>query len=229
MVVLFALMNLIDTGGKARARLDRQDRDRPAPAHRHGPHHARPAHAGVRSTRHAADHRGHRIVGHLLQRHRPRRRPTRPSGPGRWSSPTAPRTSGSIVQKLWEPTNTARPWTYPDAPPDPGEHSDRQRDRPGRQLRLFSYYAFDTINTPDDSVLPAGHQPGHRPAARQLGGQDHQDRHRPQGDAPEPQPRRGQEHRRSTNTVHTRNADFSGGDNDRHGRGVPDAADTLTR
>ena len=166
MLVLFALMSLIDTGGKARARISDKTES-------------------VQRLRNGMDR-----ITRILRTQVCADTGTPPLISGTASSVTfysdttttasnsafRPRKvelsysaddNGSIVQKVWEPTNTASPWTYPNAacPTRVNTLIDNATAADGAD-EVFSYYAFDAINTP--LAPPAEHQPVRRPAARRT-------------------------------------------------------------
>jgi hypothetical protein len=118
---------------------------------------------------------------------------------------------GSVVQKTWEPTNTSSPWTYNTTPTRTSTLIDNVQADDTPASSIFVFYAFNALNTPitqlpldptltgttvpDNSVakvtkitvgLRARPQSGNTTANRSTA---------------------------MTNTVYTRNADFSGGDN----------------
>ena len=148
MLVLFALMTLIDTGGKARARIGDKTES-------------------VQRLRNGMDR-----ITRILRTQVCADTGTPPLISGTASSVTfysdmtttvsnsafRPRKvelsyssddNGSIVQKVWEPTNTASPWTYPNAasPTRVNTLIDNATAADGGD-EVFSYYAFDAINTP---------------------------------------------------------------------------------
>jgi len=210
MLVLFALMTLIDTGGKARARIG--DKTESVQRLRNGMDRI----TRILRTQVCADTGTPPLISGTASA------VTFYSDMQSSASSSAfrPRKvelaytaddNGSIVQKVWEPTNTVSPWTYPDAasPTRANTLIDNVTAEDGTN-DVFSYYAFDAINTPLalplNTSLAIDPLPVNSVARVTKIGIDLK---------ATPQSRNTGAGRSTaiTNTVHTRNADFSGGDN----------------
>ena len=117
---------------------------------------------------------------------------------------------GSVVQKTWEPTNTGSPWTYDATPTRTSTLIDNVQADNATASAVFTYYAFNALN--DELALPLdGTLSGTAVPANSVAKVTKISvalRARPQSG-------NTASNRSSAmkNTVYTRNADFSGGDN----------------
>jgi prepilin-type N-terminal cleavage/methylation domain-containing protein len=209
MLVLFALTSLIDTGGRARARLSDKTET-------------------VQRMRNGMDR-----ITRVLRTQVCANTATPPIISGSASSVTfysdvsgttqnsafRPRKvelsystddGGSVVQKTWDPTNTASPWTYNTSPSQTSTLIDYVAADSSGSSSIFEYYAFDALTTelalPLNGTLSGTTVPANSVA--KVSKINVTLRARPQSGNTT-----ATRSTQMTNTVYTRNADFSGGDN----------------
>ncbi len=107
---------------------------------------------------------------------------------------------GSVVQKVYEPTNAASPWSYPGTPTRTNTLIDNVAADAGGSSAIFRYYSFSALDTP--LALPLDTSLFSRPTAGQLGGQGHEDRRDAERAATERQYQGRAQHRADQHRVH---------------------------